>query len=49
MEPDTDAEHVIVDFKLEKAFEPRISRINTDYQRIAEFMRVNCDEAIFDT
>jgi hypothetical protein len=46
MEPDTDAEYVIVDLKLEKAFEPRI---NTDYQRIAEFMRVNCDEAIFDT
>ena len=49
MEPDTEPEHVIVDFKLEKAFEPRISRINTDYQRITELMRVNCDEAIFDT
>ena len=31
-------EHVIVDFNLEKAFEPRISRIHTDYQGLAEFM-----------
>ena len=34
MEPKTEPEHVIVDFNLEKAFEPRI---NTDYQRIADF------------
>ena len=36
MEPKTEPEHVIVDFNLEKAFEPRISRINTDYRGITE-------------
>ena len=38
---------------LEKAFEPQISQKSTDYQGLAEFraltLRVNCDEAKFDT
>jgi hypothetical protein len=37
----------------EKAFEPQISQISTDYQGITEFkaltLRTNCDEVIFDT
>jgi hypothetical protein len=40
-------------FILEKAFEPQISQISTDYQGITEFkaltLRMNCDEVIFDT
>jgi hypothetical protein len=36
-----------------KAFKPQISQKNTDYQGITEFkaltLRVNCDEAKFDT
>jgi hypothetical protein len=37
----------------EKAFEPQISQISTDYQGITEFkaltLRMNCDEVMFDT
>jgi hypothetical protein len=37
----------------EKGLEPQISQKNTDYQGLAEFkaltLRVNCDEAKFDT